>query len=66
MGRFATEDRKVSWDGYISYDGVQYGVPSEPAVAGTMVQVRERHGWLSVWAQGKLLMTVAKRPRSHD
>ena len=25
--RFATEDRKVSWDGYLSYDGVLYGLP---------------------------------------
>jgi len=64
--RFATEDRKVSWDGYISYDGVQYGLPSEPPMAGTVVQVRERQDVLSVWAQGKLLLTVTKRPRSHD
>src|SRR3712207_3557597 len=55
--RFATEDRKVSWDGYISYDGVQYGLPSESSVAGTVVQVRERHGMLSVWTHGKLLTT---------
>ena len=32
--RFATEERKVSWDGYLSYDGVLYGLPSEPPVAG--------------------------------
>jgi len=62
--RFATEERKVSWDGYISYDGVQYGLPSEPPVAGTLVQVRERHGVLTVWAQGQLLLTVTKRPHS--
>src|SRR5256714_3512244 len=38
--RFATEERKVSWDGYLSYDGVLYGLPSEPAAAGSVVQVR--------------------------
>ena len=25
--RFATEERKVTWDGYVSYDGVLYGLP---------------------------------------
>ncbi len=64
--RFATEDRKVSWDGYVSYDGVQYGVPSEPPVAGTVVQVREQQGMVSVWSQGRLLVSVTKRPRSRD
>ena len=24
--RFATEERKVGWDGYLSYDGVLYGL----------------------------------------
>src|SRR6266566_5032284 len=46
--RFATEERKVGWDGYLSYDGVLYGLPSQPPVAGSVVQVRERHGILSV------------------
>ena len=27
--RFGTEERKVSWDGFISYDGVHYGLPSK-------------------------------------
>ncbi len=46
--RFRSEDRQVSWDGYISYDGVLYGVPSEPSVAGASVQV-------SVSLQGEML-----------
>ena len=62
--RFATEERKVSWDGYLSYDGVLYGLPSSPPVAGTVVQVREHRGMLSVWSQGQLLAELAKRPRS--
>src|SRR5712691_9108480 len=64
--RFATEERKVSWDGYLSYDGVLYGLPSEPPVAGTVVQVRERHGLLSVWSAGRLLAELAKRPLSQS
>ena len=62
--RFATEDRTVSWDGYISYDGVLYGLPSEPRVAGTVVQVRDRQGQLAVWQHGRLLVTHTKRPQS--
>lgn len=62
--RFATEDRKVSWAGYVSYDGVQYGLPATPAVAGTVVQVRERQGVLTIWSHGTLLLTVTKRPHS--
>ncbi len=62
--RFATEERKVSWDGYLSYDGVLYGLPSDPPVAGTIVQVRERHGILSIWSQGRLLAELAKRAQS--
>src|SRR5205809_3576000 len=64
--RFATEERKVGWDGYLSYDGVLYGLPSDPCVAGTVVQVRERHGMLSVWSQGRLLRELAKRPLSQS
>lgn len=64
--RFGAEERKVSWDGYISYDGVHYGVPSEPAVAGTLVQVRERAGQLLVFSQGRLILQVSKRPRSQE
>ncbi len=64
--RFATEERKVGWDGYLSYDGVLYGLPSDPPVAGTVVQVRERHGMLSVWSAGRLLAELAKRPLSQS
>jgi transposase len=62
--RFATEERKVGWDGYLSYDGVLYGLPSNAHVAGSVVQVREHHGILSVWSAGLLLLELAKRPLS--
>jgi len=62
--RFATEERKVSWDGYLSYDGVLYGLPSSPPVAGSIVQVRERYGILTVWSRGQWLAELAKLPQS--
>jgi transposase len=64
--RFATEERKVSWDGYLSYDGVLYGLPSDPPVAGSTVQVRAQHGVLSVWRAGQLLISLAQRARSGE
>jgi transposase len=64
--RFATEERKVSWDGYLSYDGVLYGLPSEPAVAGSLVSVRAQRGVLHVWSQGRLLVSLALRARSGE
>jgi transposase len=62
--RFGVEERKVSWEGYFSYDGVLYGLPSEPPLAGAHVQVRERGGQLTVWPQGQPIVTLAKHGRS--
>ena len=64
--RFGTEERRVSWDGFLSYDGVLYGLPSEPAVAGSMVCVRERHRTLRVFSGGQLIATLTKRPQSQE
>ena len=65
--RFATEERKVSWDGYVSYDGVLYGLPAhlpDPALprslAGATVQVRERAGQVLIWSAGQQVLVVAK------
>jgi len=57
---------KEARDGYLSYDGVLYGLPSEPAAAGSVVQVRERHGLLKVWSRGQLLVELAKRAGSGE
>lgn len=66
--RFAAEERKVSWDGYISYDGVLYGLPANlpgiTSLAGTQVQVRERAGQVVVWASGQRVLVVAKHAQS--
>jgi hypothetical protein len=64
--RFGAEERRVSWDGFLSYDGVLYGLPAEPPVAGSVVQVRERHQQVRVFAKGSLIATLNKRPRSQD
>jgi transposase len=64
--RFATEERKVTWDGYVSYDGVLYGLPGQLSLAGKMVQVRERKGKLSVWSAGSQVLSLEKRPRSQE
>jgi transposase len=64
--RFATEERKVTWDGYVSYDGVLYGLPGTLQLAGKTVQVRQRKGMLTVWSAGKQVFEAAKRPRSQD
>jgi len=62
--RFATEERKVTWDGYVSYDGVLYGLPGSLHLAGKHVQVRERKGVLGVWSAGQQVFEIEKRPRA--
>lgn len=64
--RFATDDRKVTWDGFFSYDGVLYGLPGDLQLAGKTVQVRQRRGILTVWHGGKLVLTVEQRPQSQE
>ena len=56
----------MSWDGFLSYDGVLYGLPAEPPVAGSVVQVRERQLHLRVFAKGSLIATLTKRSRSQE
>jgi hypothetical protein len=64
--RCATEERNVTWDGSVSSDGVLSGLPGQLALAGTMVQVRERKGVLTVWSAGTPVLIVEKRPRSQE
>jgi hypothetical protein len=64
--RFGAEERKVSWDGFVSYDGVLYGLPSHPPMAGAVVLVRERHRTLRISHQGHLIVTLQKQPRSQE
>jgi transposase len=62
--RFTAEERQVSWDGFVSFDGVLYGLPGELALAGRRVQVAERQGEVRIWHQGQLVLTVAARCQS--
>ena len=64
--RFGAEDRRVSLDGFIAFDGVLYGLPSRPPVAGAMVQVRKRHHELRVFFSGQLIATHQVRPCSQE
>lgn len=64
--RFATEERKVTWDGYVSYDGVLYGLAGKLELAGKYVQVREHRGVVTVWSAGAKVLEIEKRPRSQE
>jgi hypothetical protein len=64
--RFGAEQRRVSWDGFISYDGVLYGLPSEPAVAGSVVLIRDHHHHLRIFSAGQLIAELSKHPRSQE
>jgi hypothetical protein len=64
--RYGAEERRVSLDGFVSFDGVLYGVPSTPALAGALVQVRKRHRELRIFSGGRLITTHQIRPRSQE
>lgn len=63
---FGAEERRVSSDGFIAFDGVLYGLPSHPPTAGAMVQVRKRYRELRVFHSGQLVTTHQIRPRSQE
>lgn len=62
--RFALEQRKVTSDGFVPFDGVLYGVPAPAQLTGRVVQVGVRHKTLSVWAGGQLITQHQVRPLS--
>jgi hypothetical protein len=64
--RYGAEERRVSSDGFIAFDGVLYGLPSRPPVAGAMVMVRKRARELRVFYQGHLIATHQVRPCSQE
>jgi hypothetical protein len=64
--RYGAEERRVSLDGFVSFDGVLYGLPSTPCTAGAMVQVRKRQRELRVFYAGQLIATHHIRPRSAE
>jgi transposase len=62
--RFRCEDRRVTWDGYVSYDGVLYGVPADAGVVGQQVQVSCVDETVVIWAQGQPIVRHAQRAES--
>lgn len=62
--RFAAEERTVSLEGFVSYDGVLYGLPDSAPLVGRRVQVCERSGHVLIHLQGRLLLRAVKQPRS--
>jgi transposase len=62
--RFRLEERRVTADGFVSVDGVLYGVPGPVALTGRVVQVGVQHGTLTIWHQGQLVTQHRVQPRS--
>lgn len=62
--RFLAEERVVSWDGYVAYDGVLYGVPGPSRLAGRRVQVSQWGGRVTIWSQGQAVLQVSVRAKS--
>jgi transposase len=62
--RFRLEERRVTVDGFVSFDGVLYGLPSSAALTGRVVQVGVQNGTLRIWHQGQIVTQHHVRPVS--
>jgi len=62
--RFGLEERRVTADNFVSFDGVLYGLPASAALTGRVVQVGVRGGTLSVYHQGQVVTQHQVRPQS--
>jgi hypothetical protein len=58
--RFGSEDRIVSRDGFISYDGCLYGLPAVLQLTSKTVQVCEQDTVLQIWWQGQWQCAVPR------
>ncbi|GMA58493.1 transposase [Alicyclobacillus sacchari] len=61
LAKFLREERKVSMDGYVSFDGVLYGVPWQ--YSGRTVTVRQLGEQIEVWSEGTRIAVHEKSPR---
>ena len=59
LAPYLREDRRVSRDGYVNWEGSRYGVPWQ--WSGATVQVGQRLGMVEVWAEDQ---RVAVHPRA--
>lgn len=62
--RFRVEDRRVTPDGFISFDGVLYGLPATAGLTGMVVQVGAQQNRLTIWFQGQVVTQQAVHPIS--
>jgi transposase len=62
--RFALEQRKVTSDGFVPFDGVLYGLPAAAQLTGRVVQVGVRQQTLTVWSGGQVITQHQVRPVS--
>ena len=62
--RFRLEERRVTADNFVSFDGVLYGVPAPAALTGRVVQVGTHNGRLTIWHQGQIVTQHPVRPIS--
>lgn len=60
--KFRFEPRKVSRDGFVSYDGVRYGVPWR--YSGREVKVRAVNGFVEIYYEKQLLAVHEKKYRT--
>ncbi len=62
--RFRLEQRRVTADNFVSFDGVLYGLPAAAALTGRVVQVGTLGGTLTIWHQGAQVAQHQVRPLS--
>jgi transposase len=62
--RFRLEERRVTADNFVSFDGVVYGLPAVAALHGRVVQVGVHNGTLGIYHQGQLVTQHQVRPIS--
>lgn len=61
LAQFMREERKVSMDGFVSLDGVSYGVPWP--YSGRVVTVRQLRDQIEIWSEGTRIAVHEKSQR---
>jgi len=62
LAKYRFEVRKVSRDGFVSYDGVRYGVPWK--YSGRDVKVRQINGFIEIYREQELIARHKEQHRS--
>lgn len=61
LAKYRFEVRKASRDGFVSYDGVKYGVPWE--YSGRELKVRDINGFIEIYSEKELIVRHKKQFR---